>query len=66
MKKQPPIQRGRPQKNPEDRKGQTIAFRVEAADRQQFQEAADLAGMKLSDWIRDRLLEAARRARGDE
>ena len=50
---------GRPELQPEKRKCQTVAFRVEPDDREAIQKAADIADMKLSDWIRDRLLIAA-------
>lgn len=53
-------QRGRPELKPEDRKGKIVGFRVEPDDRKLLQQAAKNAKLKLSDWIRDRLLAAAR------
>lgn len=38
-----------------------IGLRTEEADRADFERAATLAGMKLSDWMRERLRAAAKR-----
>lgn len=40
---------------------EVIRFRLQPEERQAFQEAADLAGVPLSAWIRERLRRAARR-----
>lgn len=52
-------QRGRPQMKPEDRKGKIVGFRVEADDQALIENAAKRANLRLSDWIRDRLVTAA-------
>ena len=52
---------GRPPKNPEDRKGGIVAFRADESERSELDQAASAAGMKLSDWIRDRLSAVAKR-----
>jgi hypothetical protein len=52
--------RGRPPKPPEDRLTERLDVRADPADKSQFEQAAQLAGMKLSDWIRERLKEAAK------
>ena len=51
--------RGRPPKSPEDRLADRLDVRADPADKSQFERAAEQAGMKLSDWIRDRLKTAA-------
>lgn len=40
-------------------KTQTIKFRVSIAEKQAFEEAAELAGIAVSAWIRERLRLAA-------
>ncbi len=40
-------------------KGQTIQIRLTDAEKQGFQSAADLAGIPLSSWVRERLRFAA-------
>ena len=52
---------GRPPKSPEERKAGIVAFRADEAERSELDQAANAAGMKLSDWIRDRLSKAAKR-----
>lgn len=51
--------RGRPPKSPEGRLVERIEVRADAADKLQLEKAAEVAGLKLSDWIRDRLKRAA-------
>jgi antitoxin component of RelBE/YafQ-DinJ toxin-antitoxin module len=58
MEKRP---RGRPEIPEEERKGVIVACRVDAEERAQFDQAAERAGLRLSDWLRDRLRAAARR-----
>lgn len=53
-------QRGRPQKEPARSKGDYLDVRLEPAEKQAFKEAADLAGLALSAWVRERLRRAAR------
>lgn len=53
--------RGRPPKPPGERKGILIAFRIEEAEKGEYERAAETAGVSLSDWIRDRLKAAAKR-----
>lgn len=38
-----------------------IRLRVQSEEKQAFQDAADIAGMTLSAWVRERLRRAARR-----
>jgi hypothetical protein len=53
--------RGRP-KNPKGTgKGDYMELRLDAAEKQAFWDAAELAGMALSVWVRERLRRAARR-----
>jgi len=58
MEKRP---RGRPEIPEDERKGVIVACRVEAEDRARFDSAAARAGLRLSDWMRERLKQAARR-----
>jgi len=53
--------RGRPPIAADDRKTERLEVRADSAEKAQLEQAAELAGMKLSDWIRDRLQTAARR-----
>ncbi len=53
--------RGRPPKSPEERKAGVTGFRLNDEERTTLESAAELAGVKLSDWIRMRLLAAAKR-----
>jgi uncharacterized protein (DUF1778 family) len=41
-------------------KSESLRIRLGPEEKQAFQDAADLAGMALSAWIRDRLRKAAR------
>ena len=53
--------RGRPRKSSEKLKSKTMLVRLEPAERQAFDEAAELAGVPLAVWVRERLRMAARR-----
>ena len=50
---------GRPPKSPEDKKGEFLAFRFKTSEKAAFLEAAEIAGISLSGWIRERLRKAA-------
>lgn len=52
--------RGRPPKA-ERRKAEYLDIRLEATEKQAFREAADVAGLDLSAWVRERLRASARR-----
>jgi hypothetical protein len=52
--------RGRPRKDPQRTKGDYLDIRLEVAEKQAFRDAADLAGLDLSAWVRERLRAAAR------
>ena len=41
-------------------KSEVVQIRMEPEEKQAFQEAADLAGLALSAWIRERLRKSAR------
>lgn len=47
--------------NGEDRKGELFQMRLDGAEKQGFQQAADLAGLTLSAWVRERLRRVAAR-----
>jgi len=52
--------RGRPPKGPDKIKGIRLDMRIEAVEKEGFRRAAELAGLDLSGWIRERLRLAAR------
>lgn len=52
---------GRPPKKPDDILEARIEFRLLPEEKEQFEQAAQLADMKLSAWVRKRLLSVARR-----
>ena len=53
---------GRPPLPPDAAKNEVFQMRLTAAERAAYQRAADRAGQTLSEWIRDRLGKAAKRA----
>ena len=53
--------RGRPPVDPEKAKAAILEVRLEVAEKNAFKEAADLAGLALSAWVRERLRRAARK-----
>jgi len=52
---------GRPRKPERDKLCERLDLRAAADEKSDFEKCADLAGMKLSDWIRDRLKLCAKR-----
>jgi predicted HicB family RNase H-like nuclease len=50
---------GRPRKSAEYRQTEIIPVRVNRAEKESFQQCADLAGVSLSSWVRERLRMAA-------
>src|ERR1700757_5007489 len=52
--------RGRPPVDPDKAKAEYLDVRLEVAEKEAFKEAADLAGLALSAWVRERLRLAAR------
>jgi uncharacterized protein (DUF1778 family) len=52
--------RGRPPKM-ERRKAEYLDIRLEPVEKQAFKDAADVAGLDLSAWVRERLRAAARK-----
>jgi len=52
--------RGRPPVDPSRTKDEYLEVRLGVAEKQAFKEAADLAGLALSAWVRERLRMAAR------
>lgn len=53
--------RGRPKKAPGRTKDEYLDIRLEASEKQAFKDAAELAGLDLSAWIRERLRLASRK-----
>jgi hypothetical protein len=53
--------RGRPPKSADRVKAEYLDIRLGAAEKQAFRDAADLAGLDLSAWVRERLRGVARR-----
>ncbi len=56
--------RGRPPVAANRTKAEYLEVRLETAEKQAFKAAADLAGLALSAWVRERLREAAREELG--
>jgi uncharacterized protein (DUF1778 family) len=52
---------GRPRKPKGTTKEEYMELRLDAAEKQAFWDAANLAGMALSVWVRERLRRAARK-----
>jgi uncharacterized protein (DUF1778 family) len=52
--------KGRPKKTPAKRKTRYLQVRVTDAEKVVFDRAADLAGIDMSAWVRERLRMAAR------
>jgi hypothetical protein len=52
--------RGRPPKGSQKVKGLRLDMRVDAAEKEAFRAAAELCGLDLSAWIRERLRRASR------
>jgi uncharacterized protein (DUF1778 family) len=55
------LQRGRPPKPSDESLSERIDIRVTTAEKVDLAQAAESAGMTLSQWMRDRLRAAARR-----
>jgi hypothetical protein len=53
--------KGRPKKPPGHTKGQLLQIRLEQSEKDGFDEAATLAGLPLSAWVRERLRVIARK-----
>jgi hypothetical protein len=53
--------RGRPPADPARAKVEHLDIRLETQEKRAFKEAAELAGLALSAWIRERLRRAARK-----
>lgn len=52
--------RGRPRKGENDTRAELLEVRLQAAEKEAFKEAAELAGLPLSAWVRERLRLVAR------
>jgi hypothetical protein len=57
--------RGRPPLDPKRAKAEYLEVRLETTEKQAFKDAADLAGLPLSTWARERLRRAARKELGE-
>jgi uncharacterized protein (DUF1778 family) len=53
--------RGRPPKTEERRKAEYLDIRLEASEKEAFKDAAEVAGLDLSAWVRERLRSIARK-----
>jgi hypothetical protein len=53
--------RGRPPKGSSDKKAGYLDVRLNEVEKATFKDAADVAGVPLSTWVRERLRSAARR-----
>lgn len=62
MKTQPNMKRrGRPKKSSDALQTQSLDVRIAENEKEAFKAAAELAGMPLSVWVRDRLRAASRK-----
>ena len=52
-------QRGRPRKKTADSKSHLLQVRLEASEKDGFEQAAKMADIPLSEWVRDRLRDIA-------
>ena len=52
-------QRGRPKKKASESKAHLLQVRLEASEKKGFEQAAKMADIPLSEWVRDRLREIA-------
>jgi len=52
---------GRPPKEPSERLAEIVQCRMTAEERQQCERAAERSDQKLAEWMRERLLRAAKR-----
>lgn len=53
--------RGRPPKEADRLRSESLLVRLETTEKKAFQDAADLAGVPLSTWVRERLRQVAGR-----
>ncbi len=51
--------RGRPPKEADRLRNEALLVRVESTEKEAFRDAADLAGVPLSTWVRERLRQVA-------
>jgi uncharacterized protein (DUF1778 family) len=58
---EPKRERGRPLMPAEEKKGKLTACRMLADERDLLDQAAEQAGLSISDWMRSRLLKAAKK-----
>jgi hypothetical protein len=58
------MRRGRPRKGSDQKKEIRLDIRLQASEKDAFREAAEVAGLDLSAWIRERLRWAAARELG--
>ncbi len=56
--------RGRPPKEADKLKNKPMLINLDGAENEAFKDAADLSGMTLSAWVRDRLRQIASRELG--
>ena len=53
--------RGRPPKDIDELRSEALLVRLHGGEKEAFKEAADLAGVPLSSWVRERLRQIATR-----
>jgi uncharacterized protein (DUF1778 family) len=56
-----PKKRGRPKKSSQELQTAYLDMRITEAEKKAFKEAAELSGLSLTGWIRERLRSASRR-----
>ena len=58
--KTPSKRRGRPPKSSDDARSEYLDVRLDEREKTAFKQAAELAGLALSAWVRERLRRSAR------
>lgn len=58
-------QRGRPHKEQDQLRNENLLVRLEPDEKEAFKDAASLAGISLSSWVRERLRRVAIRELGE-
>lgn len=58
------LKRGRPPKEADRLRSESLLVRLESTEKEAFKNAADLAGVPLSTWVRERLRQNAIRELG--
>jgi uncharacterized protein (DUF1778 family) len=56
------LKRGRPEMSEEEKRSVITQFRCTSEERELLEKAAEISGKKVSDWLREQAIRAARRS----